>query len=146
MSGLGDSPIGLSTPFGVGVAIEAVAPPTLAPQAARFVDPVTRDYALESDGSYQRMPELRQRVLLAITESRGSSSVRPHDGTEVPDRIDASFERRMKSSIARSLSFLVASGALRVDGITLEYPNTGRTETTVAYTDLKTGARDTAKA
>lgn len=144
MSGLGDSPIGLSTPFGVGVADEAVAPPALAPQAARFLDPTTRDYALETDGSYQRMPELRQRVLLAVAETKGSSTVRPDGGVESPDLISSSFERRQKNSISSALAFLVNDGALRVDSITIDYPQVGGVVTTIAYTDLKTGTRDTA--
>lgn len=144
MSGLGTSPIGLSTPFGVGVATEVDAPPTSAPQAARYIDPTTRDYALAEDGSYLRMPELRQRVILAVTEAKGSSSVRHEDGVDIPTRIDASFERRAKNSIASALSFLVDEQALRIDGITIEYPRAGGVTTTIAYTDLNTGTRDTA--
>jgi len=146
MPGIGDSSIGLSTPFGVGEPDEAAAPPAFAPQAAKFLDPMTRNYVLESDGSYQRMPELRHRVLLAITETRGSSSVRPSDGVEIPDRIDASFERRARSSITSTLTFLVNERALRIDGVTFEYPRAGGVLITVSYTDLKTGTRDTATA
>ncbi len=147
MAGLGTSPIGISTPFGTGTPTEANAPPETAPQAARFFDPLTRDYVLDTgDGSYQRMPQLRQRVLLAILETKGSSSVRPNDGVILPSLIDASFERRSRSSITQALNFLVVSGELRIDGITFEYPNTGGVRITVEYTDLTTGTRDTATA
>jgi len=144
MSGLGDSPIGLSTPFGIGVPDEVAAPPALPPQAARFIDPTTRDYVIESDGSYQRMPELRHRVLLAVGERKGSSTVRPTDGVDIPTRIDASFDRRAKNSVSSALAFLVAEGALRIDSITISQPRPGSVETTISYTDLKNGTRDTA--
>lgn len=146
MSGLGNSSVGFSAPFGVGEPDEVPAPPVNAPQAARFIDPVTRDYALAEDGSYLQMPELRQRVLLVVMETLGSSSVRPLDGVQSPTRIDATFERRMKTSLRGALRFLEREGSARIDSITIAYPRPGTIETTVAYTDLKTGTRDTATA
>jgi len=146
LSGLGDSPIGFSTPFGVGAPDEVAAPPTTPPQAARFVDPISRDYVLAADGSYERMPELRQRVLLAVSETKGSSTVSPDGGVEATALIDASFERRRKGAISNALAFLVNEGAMRIDDIAIDYPRPGHVQTTVAYTDLKTGIRDTATA
>lgn len=147
MSGLGTSPIGFSTPFGVGVATTVDPPPTTAPQMARYFDPVLRDYVLVADdGSYQRMPALRQRVLMAILETKGSSTVRPDDGVSIPQKIDASYERRVKSTVTAALAFLVNEGSLRIDSIRIEYPRPGANTITVEYTDLKTGLPDTATA
>lgn len=138
--------MGVDTPLGVGLPDAVAAPPELPPQAARFIDPATRDYVVAPDGSYQRMPELRQRVLLIVMETLGSSSVRPSDGVRSPDRIDASFDRRTKSSLNAALSFLVDEGAMRIDDITIDRPRPGTIETMISYTDLKTGIRDTVTA
>lgn len=143
MSGLGNSPIGLTTPFGLGTPDAALAPPTIAPQEARWIDPVAKDYVVGPDGEYLRMPRLRQRVLLALGTILGSSSVQPTAGLKLTDRIDANYERRTQFAVKSALAFLVASGELRVDSVTVTEDRPGRTTTLVAYTDLLTGEPDT---
>jgi len=145
MAGLGDSPIGFSTPFGVGTPDDATPPPTVAPQAARFLDPVTKDYAIGSDGEYLRMPVLKQRVLLALGTILGSSSVQQKVGLKLPDRIDQNDERRVTFQVKAALAFLVASGELRIDEVRVNKDRPGRDTILVAYTDLLTGASDTAQ-
>jgi len=143
MSGLGDSPVGLSTPFGVGVPDEAVAPPTVAPEQARFIDPISRDYVVADDGEYQRMPRLRQRVLLALTTEQGSSSVLQQFGFNPPNRIDTTFERRATNSVQSALAFLITAKELHLDAVSVALPRPGRVRLSVSYTDLLTGKADT---
>lgn len=144
MSGLGDSSIGLDTPFGIGTPDDATPPPTLAPQGARFLDPLTKDYSVGSDGEYLRMPTLRQRVLIALSTVKASSSVQQTAGLALPNVIDANYERRAQFSVKSALSFLVAAGEIRIDAVTVAFPRPGRDEITVAYTDLLTGEMDSA--
>jgi len=131
--------VGFGTPFGIGTPDEAAAPPTIAPQAARFLDPLTRDYTVGSDGEYLRMPSLRQRVELALGTLKASSSVQPTAGLTLPDKIDGNYERRVRFAVNSALAFLVKSGELRIDAVTLLESRPGRSDIRVAFTDLLTG-------
>lgn len=144
MAGLGNSPIGFSTPFGLGTPDAALPPPNIAPQGARFLDPVTKNYTVGPNGEYLRMPVLRQRVILALGTIQGSSSVQTDAGIKLPSRIDSNYERRTQFAVRAALSFLVTSGELRIDSITVNLDRPGRTTTTVGYTDLLTGETDSA--
>jgi hypothetical protein len=139
MAGLGGSPIG-STPFGSGTPIEAVAPPEAPMQDSRFINSDTRDYEAADDGEYKAMPTVRQRAMIALGMTLGSSAAIQEHGTKLPDRIDERYPQRSSQSIRRALDFLVHSGEMRIDGITIpESGVTGRTEHLVSYTDLTTG-------
>ncbi len=139
MPGLGKAPVGRGTPLGIGTPDQATAPPTLAPQGARFLDPTTKDYGVGPDGEYLRMPTLRQRVELALGTLKASSSVQPNAGITLPDKIDGSYEQRVRFAVNSALAFLVASKELRIDSVTVNKPRPGMTENLVAYTDLVTG-------
>lgn len=139
MAGLGGSPIG-STPFGAGTPIEATAPPDAPMQDARFVNPDTKDYEAGDDGEYKAMPTVRQRAMIALGMTLGSSSSIQDHGLQLPSRIDERYPQRSAQSIRRALDFLVRHGELRIDAITSPDSSiTGRTEHRVAYTDLTTG-------
>jgi phage baseplate assembly protein W len=144
MSGIGLSSIGLSTPFGIGTPDPTTAPPTIRPRDAAYLDPITRDYVLGTDGEYLRMPILRQRVLIALGTLLGSSSVQQSAGLTLPTKIDSTFERRAQFAVRSALAFLVTSRELRIDAITVTQPIPGRAQITVAYTDLHTGENDSA--
>lgn len=139
MAGLGGSPIG-STPFGTGTPIEATAPPDAPMQASRFINTDTRDYEAGDDGEYKAMPTVRQRAMIALGMTLGSSAAIQNHGLKLPDRIDERFPQRSALSIRQALDFMVSHGELRIDSITLPDSGvTGRTEHLVAYTDLTTG-------
>ncbi len=144
MAGLGSSPLGFGTPFGIGTPDNATPPPTVAPQGAAFIDPITKDYVIGPDGEYLRMPTLRQCVVLALGTVLQSSSVMQDAGLALPDRVDGNHERRAQFAVKTALQSLVAAKRLRVDSVTVEFPRPGRDEITVAYTDLQTGESDTA--
>lgn len=142
MSGIGNSTVALSTPFGIGTPDDATPPPTIAPQGARFMDPVTKDYVVGPDGEYLRMPTMRQRVLLALGTIKTSSSVQQDAGITLPTKIDGSYERRVQFSVKSALAFMVSSGELRVDQVSVVESRPGRSDILVAFTDLTNGQSD----
>ncbi len=139
MPGLGGSPAG-SGPFGAGTPIDAIEPPEAPLQGARFINVDTKDYEVRDDGEYKAMPTVRQRAAIALGMTLGSSASIQDHGTRLPDRIDERYPQRSEQAIRRALHFMVASGEMRVDKVTLlESGVTGRTEHQVSYTDLTTG-------
>lgn len=124
------SPIG-STPFGIGTPDDA--PADVGPSiGARYIDLVERDYRLV-DGDYARMPETRQRVILALLR------------VAIPRRIDPAALAQLQSSARAALQFLVDDGVVRIDSITMENTQVGRVAPVLSFTDLTTGERDDLK-
>lgn len=119
-----------STPFGLGTPATIAEPPD-PPDRARYVSPIDRDYLLDADGNYERMPETRQRVLLALMSDRN-----------LPRKIDQTALTQIRQSVANALAFLVREGTIRIDGVTIESDKTGRLIPTVQYEDLRSGATD----
>lgn len=138
MAGLGTAPVG-STPFGFGTPTEATAPPENPPDRARFIDPGDKQHTLAADGEYQRMPIVRQKVILALTTSRGSSVAEPTFGLYRERKIDESFVQRQEQRVREALAHIPAS-EMRLRSVNVRLvPPTGRSEITVAYDDLLTG-------
>jgi len=137
MAGLG-SPLGV-TPFGTGTPATAQTRPSKSPLGARFLDPTTRDYALDSEGEVKRMPGVRQQVLLAVTTLINSSSTLPGAGISLPRKIGADFARLTRISVEAACAHITESGRATIDDVTAEVVSTGRTLITVTYTDLTTG-------
>jgi len=138
---------GGTSPFGIGTPATATAPPESPPDAAAFIDfRFSRDYELGADGEVKRMPVQRQRVALALAETRGSSTVRPNDGHDRPKKIDERFARLEEQSVRRSLAQMTdVEKSLSVDAVVAEHPSDGvigRTATTVTYTDRTNGEHD----
>lgn len=143
MAGLGGSPIG-STPFGAGTPVDAIAPPEAALASSRFINPDTKDYETQDDGEYKAMPTVRQRAVIALSTTLGSSAGIQDAGLKLPTRIDERYDQRAYQAIRRALAFMTNAGEMRIDGITTpESRVTGRTEHVVAFTDLTTGNADT---
>ncbi len=144
--GLGDSALG-STPFGVGTPTEATAPPEDPPERARFLNRLTKDYEVDSDGEYKRMPVVRHRMYFATTETKGSSTVRPEDGIDLPPKIEQDFELRVEDSVRQSrvISDMIATREMSLDAVITERSAdnvTGRARITIAYTDLNDNESD----
>lgn len=144
MAGIGTSSIGLA-PFGIGTPNTSATVPTSLPERARFLNPTTRDYERDPDngGEYKRMPVTRQRVLLAITETKGSSTARPDDGTARPRKLDDRYPQRMRNAITEALSNVPglvdgARPAAKLLDVRAERSanNTGRARVVVQYDDL----------
>lgn len=129
-------------PFGTGAPATGAPLPTRPVAGARFIDPITKDYVYEADGSYQRMPTTRQRVLLAVTTVFQSSSVLP-DGIKMPRRMGSSWEQKAKVEVERVLRPIIRDGSMKLHGVIVERVTPiGRSRITIAYTDLATGQRD----
>lgn len=140
MIGLGVSLMG-SAPFGAGTPDEATAPPADIPERANFIDPRTGDYVVQDDGSYQRMPVVRQQVLLLLKTERDSAAAAPDIGLDLPRRMDQSFEQRARGSVLMALEPI--GNDVRIDAVPVERIGTGRADITVEYTDLTTGNAET---
>lgn len=115
MSGAGLIAAGIG-PFGIGTPAYATTPPLPTAGQPIYIDSARGDYQVDpATGELARMPLTRQRVLLAIATSRGSSTVEPDMGIETPTKIDRHFSARMSSSYQRALRRLTADGSVRID-------------------------------
>ena len=141
MPGLGTSSFALF-PLGFGIGEDAPAPPT-GVWGSRYVNPQTGDYATDAvTGQLQQMPSVRQRFLLRLKEKRGSSSVRPLDGIELPTKIDEASTRTVDDAVR--LAMRQETDVEKVARIISVKPvrddqNGGRVNVIVTFVDLTTG-------
>lgn len=142
MAGFGSMPLG-SGPFGLGTPLPA-APPPVGPAGCRFINPVTKDYEVDSDtGQLKQMPGNRQRVLLALMTLQGSSSVLPQFGARFPKKMGNTFEARCQQEARRALRQLTeVEGVIRIDGITVTRGLSGRALIVVSWTDLESETQE----
>jgi hypothetical protein len=137
--GLGASMMG-GGPFGSGTPATASAPPSDVPTFANYLNPVTRDYVIQDDGSNQRMPIVRHQVLMLLLTERGSAA-EPDIGLKLPAKMDQSFEQRARQSVAMALEPI--GDDFRLDSVPVERTAMGRADITVEFTDLTTGNAET---
>jgi len=137
MSGFASSPFA-TTPYGTGTPAVAVAPPSERAKGARYLNPSTRDYELDDEGEYRRMPSVRQQILLAVSTTLGSSAVERGQGIRLPGKITPNLEREVSAFVTQATQHITSAGRATVDDVTAEVLQTGRIEITVAYTDLTT--------
>jgi phage baseplate assembly protein W len=142
MPGFGSAPFG-GSPYGLGVPGEA-ALPTTSPAGSRYIDASTRDYAYNATtGQFAQMPEIRQRVLLALLTEQGSIPTQPTFGIKRPQKMGDTFEAEMKAAVRLALQQMTdVEKVLRIDQILVRKGVGGRSETTVVYTDMTTGVPD----
>lgn len=140
MSGLGLFAIG-GTPFGAGTPVTALAPPSDSPELANYIDPRTSDYVVNDDGSYQRMPLTRHRVLMLVKTVRGSAAYEPDVGLTLPEKMGVSFEQQVRGNVILALDPI--GDDIRIDDVIVVRIPMGRADITIAYTDLTTGNSDT---
>jgi phage baseplate assembly protein W len=144
MAGAGLAPAGLF-PAGFGTGDDAPVPPSGA-WGSRYINPSTGDYEQDdSTRQLKQMPAVRQRFLLRLKTRRGSSSVRPNDGVMLPDKIDASFPKRVDDAVRTAMRQETdVEKVARIDAVTVARVagNSGRVIVTVEFTDLTTGQAD----
>lgn len=134
------SPIG--TPFGVGTPLAQSPPPDPKKlKLSRFINSGSGDYEIDPDtGHFKAMPPVRQRMLLIMKTIRGSSTVLPDLGIDVPRKLDGTFIPRVTASIRNAYRQLTeVEKVARIDGIEIERLSSGRVGVLIAYTDLTTG-------
>lgn len=142
MAAFGTMPAGTG-PFGVGTPTAAAVPPT-GNAGSRYINPATRDYEQDSTTlQLAQMPALRQRVLIALTTIKTSSSALPDFGIVLPPKVTPSYESEIKASVRSSLAHLTdVERVMRIDGMTVEIGASGRQRVTVQYTDISTGVSE----
>lgn len=143
-SGFGSSAFGTFA-FGVGVPAALTATP-LPEAGSRFINPRTRDFEVDSNTEQlAQMPKTRQRVLLAVTTVRSSSTAIPGMGLAMPDRIGGAFETQTRFAYRSALAHLTReeSPVIQIDDIKVEVYAVGKVLVTISYTDLATGEPDT---
>ena len=137
-------PLGVA-PAGFGTGTDAPMPPS-GNWGSRYVNPQTGDYAVDPEtGQFQQMPSVRQRFLLRLKEKRGSSSVRPRDGIELPKKFDATTERTVDDAVRRTMRQETdVEKVARIISVTpvRDPGNTGRINVVIVYQDLTTGIVD----
>lgn len=143
MTGFGTAPCG-EFAMGFGEDAEIQGPPEDPIVGATFINPRTRDYEVNDDGAYQRMPTTRHRVLmLLMTEFESAVQVDGDEpiGLRLPEKIGPSFKQQADQAVRSCLVPL--ANDIRIDDVTTNVLNTGRVEIIVSYTDLTTGNSDT---
>lgn len=142
MPGLGLSSAGLC-PYGTGTPITGAAPPT-GQAGSRYINPATKDYEQDTTTKQlAQMPAIRQRVLLAVLTVFRSSTVY-NGGIKTPRKMGTLFETEMKQAVRATLRILTdVEKVVRIDSITVKRGgNSGRSMTTIEYTDLTTNLTD----
>lgn len=140
MIGLGGFSAG-TLAAGAGSPDAATVPPADAPELANYLNPTTGDYVLQEDGSNQRMPLQRHRVLMLVKTKRGSAAPLPDVGLALPVKMDQSFEQRTRGNVVMALEPI--GDDIRIDAVPVERTGMGRADITVAFTDLTTGNAET---
>lgn len=143
MPGLGLAPAGFFA-LGFGQDEEILGPPEDPIVGATFINPRTRDYVAQDDGSYQRMPVMRHRVLMLLMTELGSAvNVDNQEaiGLRLPQKITPSFQQEVDQAVRAAL--LPIGNEIRIDAVTTIVLPTGKVDITVSYTDLTTGNSDT---
>jgi hypothetical protein len=82
------------------------------------------------------------RVYFAIRTTLKSASGNQALGVEWPKKIDARFEAYLSNSIRVALADLTSSGAIKIENISVTYPQPERYYVTVDYRNLATKKRD----
>lgn len=129
-----------SSPAGVGEPELGDATP-VADGGCRYIDPATGDYGIDSStGSFEQMPAIRQRVMIALLTARGSSTVLPDLGLTRPTKMGDRFQAEMEQAVRQALEQLTEiEQVITLDFVSVERGNGGRARITVSYTDLTTG-------
>jgi hypothetical protein len=105
------------------------------------LDPRTKDFALDSEGAYKRMPTTRHRVLVALTTRKGSNAADANAGIDIPRKIGTNDAQKMRIAVSNALRVLDDEGAISLEDVTTETSG-GRVVATVDYVDLLSGEKD----
>jgi hypothetical protein len=142
--GFGLFPCGL---YPAGFGQDPVPDDDAQPEGVRFIDPRTKDYALDTDGALQFGSPEMQRVVAALTTAFGSSmAVR---GILLPERHDETTQQITTSEVRTVLAPIVNDGSIVIDRIKVvteadRVP--GRLGVDVGFINTSTGELETARA
>ncbi len=139
MPGLGLAPCGQFA-LGFGVDEDILGPPEDPIVGATFLDPRTRDYVVNEDGSYQRMPTTRHRVLILLMTQLDSSvriDAQGPIGLKLPDRIGPAFKQQADQAVRLCLEPL--ANDIRIESVNTTIRPSGKVDIQVVFIDLTTG-------
>jgi hypothetical protein len=130
--GAGEGPMGLW--------LEEADEATEEEQGERYLDPVTKDYAVGPGGVVLRGSAARQRMIIAVTTRAGTSlSVR---GIRFPDAHGPNTARLTEAEIRAATQPMVDDGTVQIDAINVATEANlvpGRLGIEIAFTNLETG-------
>jgi phage baseplate assembly protein W len=130
-------------PFGTGAPATMATPPVVPTLTALFLDPVSRDHIVAVDSELERMPALRQQVLIALTTVIGSMSANISFGITMPQKIDEDFARKMRNSVETAVKHLTGPKLMKLLDVQTDTSTAmGRAITTVSFIDLTTNLPD----
>jgi hypothetical protein len=136
--GFGTSPAG-TFPAGFAAAAEAAAPPDPSP-FVRAIDPASRDYTIDATTrAFTRTTATRQRVQLALSTLRESSTVQRDWGVLAPRKMSRSFEQEADASVREALAALVRDGSIEIVTVGTKRGTGGRAQAVVTFRDRTTG-------
>lgn len=142
MAGFGTFSFGLGA-FGLGTPIEAADPPS-GDIGSRYINPISKNY--EIDGvtrQLKQMPKNMQRVLLALSTLKASSTAVPGFGVVFPRKMGTAFEKTTEQAIRLALIHLTdVEQAILIQAIIVERGRNSRAQATIVYEDLETGEKD----
>lgn len=118
----GTGPFGLGTPVAVPAATTNVLKDALGvPQGSRYINPVTRDYAYDTDGNAVGMNSVQQRVQLAVSTDRGTSTARDlGNRLKTIQRITDGFSKEVDTMVRECVADLLADGSITIEAIRVE--------------------------
>lgn len=145
MSGAGLESAGLS-PFGYGTPTETDGP-SANPWGSRFINPSSKNLEFDSvTGQLRQMPPVRQRVLLTVLQTKGSSTTRPNEGTKRPAKMGDGFQREQEQYVREAHRQMTdVERVIRIDQVTVTRRDNQGAHTDIAFTDLTTGVEDKAE-
>lgn len=108
-------------------------------QDARAINPATRQYTLNSDGSMSGMLGSLQLVQLRIQTLRDSSALPGFGKRSAGGVITDQTTRRVQADVEESLADLVAAGVITIISIAVERSAKSQIYGLVTWRDLSTG-------
>lgn len=137
------TPLGYA-PFGMPAITAAPIPPPPNKILSRYINPKTKDYQVGPTGELATMPVVRQKMLIALTTVKDSSTTLPEFGNNPPVKIDENYALAMADSVRVATKHIIDAQEARIDSVNIETFGVNRNTpiVIVSYTDLTTGQND----
>ena len=137
------APLG-TTPLGHPAIVPGDPAPTGKSALCRFIHSGKRDYEIDTTtGHFKAMPVVRQRMLLVMLTTFGSSTVLRTMGIRRPKKMGDGFERLMQLRVREAYRQMTdVERVVKIDDIIVGKHSTGRATVMIPYTDLTTGKPD----
>jgi hypothetical protein len=141
MLGIGVQSAGIS-PAGIGE-VEPIGDLPLVTSGARFLDTNGKPVIDPSTGDFAKMPEVVQRVQIALSTELASSTGDQSLGVSKITKMDETFEARSKNAALAALRKMTDAGEIEVTSCTVTRDSAQRATRTVKFIDLSTGTEQT---